>query len=256
MRSRISFAVILCVVLSVSACTDNTTDEGDVASYQDRYFEQLIFGASPDELTQILTIYEDRRQRSIAECMRNDGFEYTPLQADQVFQPTGVDLTSRTGRAEMGFGISTVPDILPVAEVDDPTIARYEGLDEATQAAYDISLSECEANSDNTVEAELGIPEAVARAQQAQLAIANDPAVVKAQNAWSSCMAEIGYDAPTEADLITTLGLEFGQLDRGSVEAERFRQRELEAAVASWDCGDELRTALQAAVAATNAPNT
>jgi hypothetical protein len=69
-------------------------------------------------------------------------------------------------------------------------------------------------------------------------------------------MAEIGYDAPTEADLITTLGLEFGQLERGSVEAERFQQRELEASVASWDCGDELRTAIKAAVAATNAPNT
>ena len=86
MGSRISFAAILCVVLSVSVHRQHHR-RGDVASYQDRYFEQLIFGASPDELTQILTIYEDRRQRSIAECMRNDGFEYTPLKRTKCFNP-------------------------------------------------------------------------------------------------------------------------------------------------------------------------
>lgn len=88
---------------------------------------------------------EQKRQEAIAECMRAQGFEYTPYVPEQSFArftPPGYDLTRKEFVEKYGFGISTMteqmntpPEGMPKAE-DDPNFVYQQSLSPSDSEAY------------------------------------------------------------------------------------------------------------------------
>lgn len=89
---------------------------------------------------------EQKRQEAIAECMRAQGFEYTPYVPDQSFMgftPPGYDLTRKEYVEKYGFGISTMvdqqmnqpPEGMPKPE-DDPNFVYMQTLSPSDSEAY------------------------------------------------------------------------------------------------------------------------
>lgn len=96
---------------------------------------------------------EQKRQEAVAECMRTEGFEYTPYVPEQMFggvgfEPPGWDLTRKEYVAKYGFGMSTTfedsnrppePEDMPKPE-DDPNYVYTQALSQTEQEAYNKAL--------------------------------------------------------------------------------------------------------------------
>jgi hypothetical protein len=96
---------------------------------------------------------EQKRQEAVAECMRTEGFEYTPYVPEQMFggvgfEPPGWDLTRKEYVEKYGFGMSTTfedsnqppePEDMPKPE-DDPNYVYTQGLSQTEQEAYNKAL--------------------------------------------------------------------------------------------------------------------
>lgn len=95
---------------------------------------------------------EQKRQEGIAECMRAQGFTYTPYVPEDSFQfggmPAAYELTRKEFVAKYGFGISTMTEEMngpqptengPKPE-DDPNFVFQQSLSESDLEAYNKAL--------------------------------------------------------------------------------------------------------------------
>jgi hypothetical protein len=92
---------------------------------------------------------ELKRQEAVAECMRAQGFTYTPYVSEQsfsAFMPPAYELTRKEFVEKYGFGISTMteemnkqPENMPKPE-DDPNFTYQQSLPQSDQEAYQKAL--------------------------------------------------------------------------------------------------------------------
>lgn len=233
MRARPATALVAALLLGalvLGACGggDDAGEAATATTVASPLAALLGFSTDPaDQETQQQRFIDQERevQQQVAECMRAEGFEYTP-QDPAAFMGTGpfnddLPYDSREFAEKYGFGMSTTVEqdggaFASATPPTDPNQAYVESLSETERAAYERALYgdmvdfDPSASSDTmvTMPAPSGC-DGEARAEtdtssafytefsdeleELYRAMENDPAIVAAQTEWSGCMAEEGY---------------------------------------------------------------
>jgi hypothetical protein len=150
-------------------------------------------------------------QEIMTACMKKDGWDYTPIDADTVFlDPQQFNSDLPAVRAKYGFGISieVAPDTPPV----DLNRAYMESLDETKVHLYIQSQNICgEEASKDRGDPPMQNPAISAAVDRFDAEMTNDPRYRAAQAKWSACMQQHGYtykdDSAIVSDLKERLGI-------------------------------------------------
>jgi hypothetical protein len=153
------FAIAAALSLGVAACGSDG-EETAATEVNSPISEFLGFDDSGNpEANEARFIEEERaRQEVIAECMREQGFEYSPVDPDQFVsfeEPGGLEWGSDEWVAKYGFGISTQrwsqdevgPDLVgheyddQGEQFEDPNQDYVESLSDSEREAYYAALS-------------------------------------------------------------------------------------------------------------------
>jgi copper chaperone CopZ len=235
--TRLAAAVTI-LGLGSNACTGETTGSSE-ANFSDRYLASLIGAADSHENEEVMTDYLRYEEASISQCMDEAGFDYVAAPPESIFVPFGYTGDPLTDAKRFGFGISTV-DVNVQASATNPTDAILASLDTQASSAWNDQYRQCADVATQEVTDQRGVGSAAAIASDVTAAVRNDPAVRKAQEAWRTCMDERGFDAASRDDLITQMTSEYGTVPSSKLSA--FQTREIAAAVADAECGEQLRS--------------
>lgn len=182
---------------------------------------------TPDAAT---VVAEQREiEELVAQCMADEGFEYTvPDVEAQLGEPGALSVTDTGTRdwiAEHGYGLATPASATAAegreaAEVVDPNVTYVESLSPASLAEYDLALfgdilppddltpeelaewepqdpgclgTARETVSGPAVHLDEDYQDLMMEAGALQSAVLDDPAVLEADSAWSDCMADAGH---------------------------------------------------------------
>ena len=177
------------------------------------------FGMTEEQLVNAIEAGESR----IAECMADAGFEYTPIDSETFrdamdAQGTVPGLSDEEFVAQYGYGITTLP---PTSDFrfGEENQAIFDDLSSEDQVAYGRTLvgENTQATYVNMLEAEDFLPaggctetaiKEVYTEEQLSPSFFNpfdalveqDPRMIAAQQAWSECMADAGYDYEMQGD--------------------------------------------------------
>jgi len=177
------------------------------------------FGMTEEQLVNAIEAGESR----IAECMADAGFEYIPIDSE-IFRDamdargTVSGLSDEEFVAQYGYGITTLP---PTSDFrfGEENQAIFDDLSSEDQVAYGRTLvgENTQATYMNMLEGEDFLPaggctetaiKEVYTEEQLSPSFFNpfdalveqDPRMIAAQQAWSECMAEDGYDYEMQGD--------------------------------------------------------
>jgi len=177
------------------------------------------FGMTEEQLVNAIEAGESR----IAECMADAGFEYIPVDSETFrdamdAQGTVSGISDEEFVAQYGYGITTLP---PTSDFrfGEENQAIFDDLSSEDQVAYGRTLlgENTQATYVNMLEAEDFLPaggctetaiKEVYTEEQLSPSFFNpfdalveqDPRMIAAQQAWSECMAEDGYDYEMQGD--------------------------------------------------------
>jgi len=177
------------------------------------------FGMTEEQLVNAIEAGESR----IAECMADAGFEYIPIDSETFrdamdAQGTVPGLSDEEFIAQYGYGITTLP---PTSDFrfGEENQAIFDDLSSEDQVAYGRTLlgENTQATYVNMLEAEDFLPaggctetaiKEVYTEEQLSPSFFNpfdalveqDPRMIAAQQAWSECMADAGYDYEMQGD--------------------------------------------------------
>lgn len=149
-------AVALSVVALTAACgSDGESTEAGAASPIAEFLGQEDFFNNDEDSQARLAERERARQEDIAACMKEQGFDYTPVDNSAFLSVTGeddLDYDSREYAEKYGFGITTQafsqeevgPDLVghnfndfgDGEEFSDPNQEMIEAMDDTTRDAY------------------------------------------------------------------------------------------------------------------------
>lgn len=214
----------------------------------------------------------ERTQSLIAECMTDAGFEYIPvdvktIQAGQARVRTDPGYTRRTYKEKWGLGVTTRFDNPPRDVGLGPNLEIWQNLPPVDQEAYartlwgdpDTKFDFVFAFDEEDFSETGGCTrEAVAQVfTKAQLKgtyvnpkdvlVENDPRIIEAEDKWTECMRERGYDYEDDQDeIIEEYEERLEELLDGDDPAsltgqrkaalERLQQQEIEASLADLEC--------------------
>jgi len=177
------------------------------------------FGMTEEQLVNAIEAGESR----IAECMADAGFEYVPIDSETFrdamdARGTVSGLSDEEFVAQYGYGITTLP---PTSDFrfGEENQRIFDDLSSEDQVAYGRTLvgENTQATYVNMLEAEDFLPaggctetaiKEVYTEEQLSPSFFNpfdalveqDPRMIAAQQAWSECMAEDGYDYEMQGD--------------------------------------------------------
>lgn len=186
----------------------------------------LGFGGDPEEMAADQLEQMRKGEEMIAECMRAEGFEYTPFVPDNAadFMSVDFDESDRDVVAEQGFGMSTTfgdaySETALGEENPDPNQGYVESLSEADQEAYyrtlygdmpDFGEEPLDGeDEDMTAFEPSGCQGEAFKEQFAQFAVfeeygddldtmferfSADPRIVELDQKWAECMRTAGYE--------------------------------------------------------------
>jgi len=211
-------ACLLALLLLASGCGSSPTPEassGAAASVESPLADLLGIPLGPGDDSQ--EFFDDMsRQAEIktAECMIEQGFQYTAVDNSAL---TGVDIAdfeSREFVEKYGFGIASNPFDQLVESVvlpQDPNGEYVQSLSDGEREAYQIALtgelpdfdsaestvfepSGCQGDAFDEVFAVFSVFEEFApQLSEFEEAFDADPRILAANANWGSCMAEAGY---------------------------------------------------------------
>ena len=214
-RHLVALALMMLAAAIVAGCggDDNSTEPPQELE------DSLGFG-SGDQAKEVQARVENR----IADCMKAQGFEYTPVDpfAQQQALTGKARITDEEFTRQFGFGISTL--FGKGDEQSDPNDRVRRSLSEADRAAYDralygenvgVTFAEAVDTGDFTElggctkdasEAAFGgaavLTTLVERLDELDERIIQDQRMVRANEKWTECMLEKGYryEEPDEID--------------------------------------------------------
>lgn len=208
------------LVLAASACSSSS---GEGATKEGRPLPGIKeFGLNEEQYLQHI----DKTQKSIAECMADAGFEYIPvdvktIEAAQARVRTDPGYTRRSYKEKWGLGVTTRFDN-PVRDTGlGPNLKIWRSLPKADQEAYSRTLWGDNPNYDFVFAfdeedfSQTGgcTREAVSKVFAADqlkgtyvnpkdVLVENDPRIIEAQDKWTQCMRDKGYDYEDDQDAI------------------------------------------------------
>lgn len=305
--SRAAAAAAVLAVLALTACsssdgggTTSPSDEwtpGPLDEIQARIYGYDLDDDRSDEELQAESDRQNRQvEELVAACMQDEGFDYTPAESTGgsiSSDDLDVEWGTREFAEQYGYGISTDPwgssDDAEADEWVDPNQEYVEQMSEGEAAAwsealygppvegdgeqeYDWTTAGCYGSAQHEVyeggvesDEFAGIEDELERFYEASQ---SDPRIAELDNAWSSCMADEGYDALTgvyaaQDDLYTEYNALQGwddpeyaalseswdweaepegppapEVDEAALAA--FTEKEIGQAVADVDCQDEI----------------
>jgi hypothetical protein len=231
----------LCIIgsaLIVTACGGGSDDEQDTgrngAGNGNAEIGKEEFGMTEEELVTAI----EQVESSIASCMDAAGFEYTPI--DPVTFREGMSsLASVPGLsdaefvAQYGYGFTTLPPT-QVFRFGDENAAVYDTLSPEDQVAYDRTIvgERTETTFVFMLENEdfegaggctkTAIDEVFTEEQRDpnfenpfDVLVEEDPRYIAAEEAWSNCMNEEGFDYDSPEDAEDELLERFDDLTKG-----------------------------------------
>lgn len=213
----------------------------------------------------------ERTQQHIAECMRDAGFEYIPvdvktIESAQARVRMDPGYTRRSYKEKWGLGVTTRFDD-PVRDVGlGPNLEIWQSLPPTDREAYARTLWGDKPKSDFVFtfdEEDFSSTggctrEAVAKVfTPAQLKgtyvnpkdvlVENDPRIIEAQDEWTECMREAGYEYEDDQDeIIEEFQQRLDELLQGDdpttltgprkAELEKLQQEEIEISLVDLEC--------------------
>lgn len=226
------------------------------------------FGLTEEEFAQ----HVEKTQALIAECMREAGFEYVPVdvrtvEAAQARVRQDPGYTRREYKEKWGLAVTTRFDN-PVRDtgLGPQNLRIFKGLSEADQEAYNRTLFGDDPNRDfvftldeedfsetggctRKAVAAVFTPEQLkgTYVNPKDVLVDNDPRIVKARAAWSKCMRAAGYDYLEDQDeIIEDFQDRLDELLDGdapteltgerAAELKKLQQEEIAASLADLDC--------------------
>lgn len=232
------------VLILLSACGGGS-DEQELTT-EEQYLSSLLGVASPEQSDRIMRTLVEEQERKIEACMQAAGFDYRAAPVDALIVGGSSDLDDREAVEEIGFGISTSDPVQP--RVDNPNDATFAALDEASRAQWTAQYEQCNEDAVEAVEGRLGVRNAAATAERVSSRVDADPSVVDATTGWAECVRREGVEAANPEQLVQDLIGRWDAIRDGSVEQiEAFRAEELELALISHDCAEDLRMAKEEA---------
>lgn len=256
----------LVLLLAVSACGGASPSEPGKAG------ETPLPGIKEFGLTEVeFNHHVERSQALIAECMADAGFEYIPvdvktIEAAQARVRHDPGYTRREYKQRWGLAVTTRFDN-PVRDIGlGPNLAIYKGLSESDRAAYSRTLWGEDPNADFVFtmdEEDFSSTGGCTRKAVAQVftpaqmkgsfvnpkdvLVESDPRIVEANDNWSSCMHERGYEYEEDQDeIIEEYQERLEQLTEGDDPAtltgaraaalHKLQQEEIAVSLADLDC--------------------
>lgn len=234
--SRAAAAAAAFAVLALAGCSSSDGGGTASASDEwtpgplDEYLAQIHgYSLDDDRTEEELQAESDRQNRQVEElvaaCMQDEGFDYTPAESSGgtvSSDDLDVEWGTREFAEQYGYGISTdpwgSPDDAEADEWVDPNQEYIEQMSESELAAWSEALNGPPVEGDGEQEYDwttagcygaaqhevyeggvdsdefAGIEDELDRFLEAS---GTDPQVVALDEAWSSCMADEGYDGLT-----------------------------------------------------------
>jgi hypothetical protein len=218
MRKSFGAGVLLSVLLAVAGCAG----DGSAAGGADNLPGVREFGLTDAEFVD----HVERTQALIAECMKRAGFEYVPvdvatIERAQYSNRKEPGLTDRQYHERWGYSISTRFDD-PVRTIGlGPNVQIMESLPVADREAYELTLLGPARDSDfaftlddedfsstggctREAVAQVFTPEQLegTYVNPKDVLVEQDPRVIEAQNNWTTCMHDQGYNYKDDQDVI------------------------------------------------------
>ncbi len=152
-RMKLATVAVAVVALAAACGSDSESTEAGATSPIAEFLGQEDFFSNDDESQARLAERERQRQDEIAACMKEQGFDYIPIDQTEFLSVTGqdgLDYDSREYAEKYGFGITTQrfsqeevgPDLVgrTFDEAEeayvDPNQEVVAAMDEASQEAY------------------------------------------------------------------------------------------------------------------------
>ena len=190
-----------------------STDPSDQKAQQQRFVEQ-----------------ERKVQEAVVDCMKKEGFDYTPMDTSEFIGSSGpfnddIPFDSKEWAEKYGFGMSTTLDNpigaeTPMTPPSDPNGKYVESLSESERDAYFKALygaqqefdpteteasapiryepSGCEGNARKNVDpSQAFYTEFGEEMGDLFESVENDPLIVAASKKWAACMKKSGYEYET-----------------------------------------------------------
>lgn len=258
-----TLTVVSLVLLGSVGCS-GVSEEGSAAptpgEYEQTDLEALLY--------EVGTVWEGREaeqfrlvQDAIAECMREQGFEYRP-QTSPPEQVNPADLGALPGTIEFaeqyGYGITTDPfrmtgEEFP-AEGDDPNAELLGDLTDAELAAYYAALygtgtevtdwrdMGCTGRADHEVNGTVpGLDEDAFAGLMSDLAdlwsVTSDPSLEPLVAEWAECMSDAGYPG---LESIDQPAAEFARQNAQGGDLDALAEDEIEMASADARCRESV----------------
>lgn len=251
-------AVVITGVVVIRATggddTPRPTPSGAYANQLELSMAGLLSKDASDALNLRLA---DREQHLAADCMHHNSLQYTPVDAHSIIDTTTeTDFASLSYAQNYGFGISSWSQFQPDHSGNDTYRAS---LSHSTQNDYDTTLQQCTDNAQQQADQEFGASAATDQFNAVDGRVKRDPRFVGARQTWQSCAQHYGYTDSSRDALIATLRNDYNSIletigvhspsvsdaDRKrraeqDPRYQRFRQREIAAAVATFPCSQGL----------------
>ena len=212
----------LVITLAISGCgsTSGSSDESQGK-------EQSLPGTKEFGLTEVQFVrHIEETQAHIAECMAEAGFEYIPvdvktIEAAQARMRQDPGYTRRTYKEKWGLGVTTRFDN-PVRDTGlGPNLEIWKSLPKSDQEAYSRTLwgdnpqfdfvfsfdeedfSETQGCTRKAV-AQVFTPQQLkgTYVNPKDVLVENDPRIIEAEDRWTECMRDAGYDYEDDQDEI------------------------------------------------------
>jgi hypothetical protein len=220
MRKILGAAALLSVLLAGAGCAGGGSaggggGGGDLPGVRE-------FGLSDAQFVD----HVERTQALMAECMKRAGFEYVPVDVATIERAQASNrrepgLTDRQYHERWGYSISTRFDD-PVRTIGlGPNVQLMEGLSDADREAYEFTLLGPARDSDfaftlddedfsstggctREAVAQVFTPEQLegTYVNPKDVLVEQDPRIIEAQNNWTTCMHEKGYNYKDDQDVI------------------------------------------------------
>jgi hypothetical protein len=230
LSARVRVVIASIALLSVVAGCGGSKASSTKTKASTSPFEDL-FG-STDQLKERQRKVEEK----IAQCMKDKGWTYTPMDVDRAFgNPAGENFDEATFRAKYGYGISIQPDQQPGFDdkpFTDPNGEYVNKLPEGEQQQYykdlegpeiaapvDVPLNEepitappladrkgCRAEGERSVGGNVfDDPKFNKAFETLSQGLENDPRIAEATDKWSACMKQGGHTYAKPDDIYQDL---------------------------------------------------
>ena len=221
-------------ILATASVSGGTPDNSTIPSISP-LAEYLGFGHDPTADEARYQLDEERRQRIISECMRNEGFSYTPQHGDVLITEdmTNAEIDAAFARADRDPN-RVYRDTLSASALDSYYVALYgidghsESLTDAALKAYDLNGDGMLTGRENWARGCVGYASGqvpgvfyaakVLRPQLSQLEaqVKADPRHAAAEKAWVACMNAAGVPGFDRVEMYRAAEIQPDQTDSRS----------------------------------------